>query len=276
MNGRISSYRQLALTNDSFGPPLHLSLTRFFLGGCVMLCLLIGSGAPSGFAEDTSKPHELPRPKFKSSLPLFQEWNFDQSPENDQPIGFQFLTIGGNTTPQWRVLTDSAAPSRPHILSQSAGCASPSCFQVLISESAPLEYFDLSVRLHALSGTTGGGGLFFGKKDGSNFYAITVNPQVNTLTVELVQDGRTTSLSHAPLHPRTDDWYFLRMQRNTIISQELIEIFFDNQLILSLSDPTIREGEIGVVTSGDASFAFDNLRAMELLTSRPLSRPPAY
>lgn len=58
--------------------------------------------------------------------------------------------------------------------------------------------------------------------------------------------------------------------------REMIEVFFDNQLILSLSDQTIRGGQVGLVTTAISAFGFDNLRVVELLASRPLSRPPAY
>ena len=103
-----------------------------------------------------------------------------------------------------------------------------------------------------------------------------VVPETNTLEAFLIQDGQPTKFGQATLSPQPDEWHVLRIQRSTIISQELIEVFFDNQLILSLSDSSLGSGKVGIVTFGQGVFAFDNLRAMELLTSRPLSRPPAY
>ena len=60
------------------------------------------------------------------------------------------------------------------------------------------------------------------------------------------------------------------------MSKEFLEIAFDNQFFLSVDDSTFHTGRIGFMTTGDGIFAFDNLRVVELVTSRPLSRPPAY
>lgn len=221
-------------------------------------------------------PRELPKPELKDSPPLFQEWSFDKTPARSQPIGFTDITVGGVASGLWRVAEDQFAPSRPHILTQEQNCPAPACYHLLYADTQEAEYFDLSVRVRALSGTSGGGGLLFGNKSSGKFYAIMVSPDAQRLEATLIEDGQSRSLGTSPLKPAKRDWHFLRIQRNTIISQELIEFFFDNQLILSLSDASVRKGQFGLVASRDGTFAFDNLRVVELLTSRPLSRPPAY
>ena len=90
-------------------------------------------------------------------------------------------------------------------------------------------------------------------------------------------DGKPVLIKeHEVLPKKRTPWHFLRVQRNTIVSKDFFEISFDNQFFLSVYDSTLRTGRIGIVTTGDGKFAFDNLRVVELVTSEPLSRPPAY
>jgi len=124
--------------------------------------------------------------------------------------------------------------------------------------------------------SSGKAGLVFSAKDNQNFYAVVVTPETNTLQAYLVQDGQAKLLGEEKVLPMEGEWHFLRIHRISYISHFPIECYFDNQLILHLSDSTLGEGKVGLVTMGKGAFAFDNLRAMELLTERPLSRPPAY
>ena len=83
-------------------------------------------------------------------------------------------------------------------------------------------------------------------------------------------DGVPTLIKeHAVIPKKRTPWHFLRIQRNTIVSKEFFEISFDNQFFLSVYDSTFHTGQIGLVTTGGGAFAFDNLRVVELLTSRP-------
>ena len=172
---------------------------------------------------------------------------------------------------------DPSAPSRPHLVEQRLHCPEGWCYQLLIAEGAVVEYVDLSVRIKLNLGTpTGKAGLAYGIQDDKNFYAAVVEPRTNEVVVYVVKDGEPTELAREPLIPRSDDWHFLRIQRNTIISKEFTEISFDNHLMLGVYDQTFKKGKLGLVAMGDGGFSFDNLRAMELMTNRPLSRPSAY
>ena len=71
-------------------------------------------------------------------------------------------------------------------------------------------------------------------------------------------------------------WHALRVRRNTIISKEYIEVFFDGVHVLSIEEKTISPGQIGLLTGGAATVAFDNLNAAPLYSQKPLSPPAAY
>lgn len=232
-------------------------------------------GAPMGFSEEP--PQELPKPFHKTTPPLFQEWNFDQPSLSGLPKGFTQAFGGSSGKGEWSVKEDSTAPSPPYLVEQRLQCGEDWCYQLLIAEDAVVEYVDLSVRLKLNLGTpTGKAGLAYGIQDDKNFFATVVEPRTNEVVAYVVKDGQPTELGRESLILRSADWHSLRIQRNTIISKEYTEISFDNHLALDVYDQSFKKGKLGLVVMGDGGFSFDNLRAMELMTNRPLSRPSAY
>jgi hypothetical protein len=66
------------------------------------------------------------------------------------------------------------------------------------------------------------------------------------------------------------------MNRDTIISKDVIEVFFDGKLMLSVRDQTLGLGEIGLLVRGQSPLYFDSLHAVPLFSQRPVSNPAAY
>ena len=236
------------------------------------LCSILAS---KGYADD--QPQELPKPFHKTTPPLFQEWNFDQSASNGFPEGFTQALGGDQGEGEWIVKDDASAPSRPRLVEQRLRCEEGWCYQLLIAEGVVTEYVDLSVRIKLNFGTPSGkAGLAYGIQDDRNFYAVVVEPKTNEVMAYVIKNGQPTELARESLIPQSSDWHFLRIQRNTIISKEFTEIFFDHHLMIDVYDQSFKKGKLGLVAMGNGGFSFDNLRAMELMTSRPLSRPSAY
>ena len=229
------------------------------------------------FTQTSDEPQELPKPKFQTTPPLFQEWSFNNDQVDTLPSGFSKSTVGNGSEGVWVVEADASAPSRPQALMLKPGCQQESCYHVLLADDINVEYLDLGIRIKMVLGVSSGkAGLVFSAKDNQNFYAVVVTPETNTLQAYLVQDGQAKLLGEEKILPMEGEWHFLRIHRISYISHFPIECYFDNQLILHLSDSTLGEGKVGLITMGKGAFAFDNLRAVELLTERPLSRPPAY
>ena len=257
---------------------------RFHISSCGLLAILrlsffvmLGLWLMTNSSIAAEQPQELPRAELKTTPPLFKEWNFNKSTIDQVPTGFSLGTIEGNGNGEWVVKKDDSAPSQPHLVQQRLTCESGECYQVMLAEDVILEYVDLSVRMKMLLGTPNGkAGLVFGAQDSRNFYAIVAEPKTNEVIAYLVKDGQFKELGREPLKLAPMDWHFLRLQRNTIISKEFTEIHFDHHMLLAVYDQTFRKGKVGLIAIGNGAFAFDNLRAMELLTSRPLSRPAAY
>ena len=240
--------------------------------------LLIGMllGAP-GLTLAGEQPQELPKPDLKETPPVFQEWNFESNTPDAMPEGFHVFSGGGAQAQGWKVHEDPSAPSRSHVVRQSSTCEKPGCYQLLVADKVRVDYVDISVRLKMLLGSPSGyAGLAFSIQDANNFYAAVVHPESNHVVVYAVKDGTPMEIAKAELIPNNIPWHFLRIQRYTIVSKEVIEVFFDHHMLLSFWDGSFGVGQLGLVTMGDTGFAFDNLRAMELLTQRPFSRPSAY
>ncbi len=263
---RLFSGQRIVETQKSYG---YRGLVLVMAMSCVVMT------ASVGYSEQ--QPQELPKPFHKTTPPLFQEWNFDHSALSDLPDGFTKAVGGSSGKGGWTVKEDPSASSRPHLVEQRLQCAEDWCYQLLIAEGAVAEYVDLSVQIKLNLGTpTGKAGLAYGIQDDKNFYAAVVEPRTNEVVVYVVKNGEPTELGRESLIPRSADWHFLRVQRNTIISKEFTEISFDHHLVISVSDQSFKKGQLGLVAIGDGSFSFDNLRAMELQSNRPLSRPSAY
>ena len=252
--------------------------SRGLVLGLAALVFILCPGIPDLFAEDAEPLKELPRAVLRHTPPIFQEWNFEKNLDAVVPPGFSSHTLGHGYPGEWTVITEEDAPSRTHALLQSIPCPDPSCYQLLINETIRMEYVDLTVGILSKLGTpTSAAGLVLGLQDLDNFYAVLIYPASNTVKVYRFFEGNPTLIKEHEVIPRKrTPWHFLRVQRNTIVSKEFFEISFDNQFFLSVYDSTFKTGRIGLVTTGSGKFAFDNLRAVELVTSEPLSRPPAY
>ncbi len=118
-----------------------------------------------------------------------------------------------------------------------------------------VEYVDLSVRIKLNLGTPSGqGGLAYGIQDDKNFYAVVVEPKTNEVVAYVVKDGHPTELARESLIPQPSDWHFLLFLRNTIISKEFTEIFFDHHLMINVYDQSFRKGKLGIVAMGTGVF----------------------
>lgn len=245
------------------------SLVSLVLGVCLV-------GFPLGvWAGD--EPQELPKPSHMTVAPVFQEWQFDKSTVNQIPDGFS-LEVGGRLSKGgWLVNEDALAPSRPKTIAQHLTCGEGLCYQLLSVDGVTVEYVDLSVRMKMrLSPPSGKAGLAYGIQDAKNFYAVVVEPKTNEIVAYVVKDGEPKEIARETLILEPSEWHFLRIQRNTIVSKEFTEIFFDHHLLIDVYDQSFKIGKIGLVAMGDGAFSFDNLRAIELMSNRPLSRPAAY
>jgi hypothetical protein len=208
---------------------------------------------------------------------LFQRWTFDQQTSEDALSGFSQFTVGEESAPVWTIAAEKEAPSPPNILKAESSCQTVSCYQLLVADKLQYEYPDVTVRLRfPEEGGVGQGGIVIGLKDQQHFYAAIVDLAAKKLEVVRVLGGEVKVLGETVITPKPIDWHSLRMNRDTIISKDVIEVFFDGRLLLSVQDQALGLGQVGLVVRGKSPLHFDSLHAVPLFSQRPTSNPAAY
>lgn len=229
-------------------------------------------------AEEMGEAKELPRRVLRHTPSISKEWTFEKYGQASTPPDFFAETLGAGRPAEWTLAKQDGAPSHSHVLRQPTPCSSDDCYQILISEKVRAKYMDLSVGILANLGTpTSGAGLIFNAQDGKNFLAVLVYPATNTAKAFQFIDGKPILLKEQEVFPKKrTTWHFMRIYQTSIVSREVVELSFDNKFLMSLEPKNLESGNVGLITTGDGSFAFDNLRAVEVTTGIPISRPPAY
>jgi hypothetical protein len=208
---------------------------------------------------------------------LFNQWAFDTQKPDEPPSGFSPVDFGEGPAAIWHVAADAEAPTKPNVVRGSSSCQESTCYRLLVADKFEYEYPDITVRLQLPGqGAVGIGGVVLGVKDAKNFYAVSVDLVGQTLEIFRVIDGKESVLGRAPIKPKAVAWHTLRVQRNTIISKDFMETFFDGQLVASVEDQALGLGRIGLLIRGKTTLSFDSLHAVPLYSHRPLSPPAAY
>ena len=206
---------------------------------------------------------------------LFNDWTFDKDEVGSLPKGFAAVASGEQGGGSWKVEAQSAVPSAPNVLLGTSGCGG--CNEILVAQGFQYEYPDLVVRIQQGAGHSAGQvGVVFGMKDPQNYYATVVDLAQKVIQVVRVIDGKESVIGRAAIKAKPVEWHTLRVQRNTIISKDFVETFFDGSLALSVEDQMLGVGQVGMLVRGEASARFDNFNAAPLYSSRPLSAPAAY
>ncbi len=211
---------------------------------------------------------------------FFKTWNFDKDKVGELPTGFSMGSTQKIATEGWRIAMETKAPSAPHVVTQSSPCQEKDCFQVLLEDEDTHALPDIVVYIRELS-TSGQGeaGIILAAKDTHNFYAVTLNPTDKQLSIYRVQNDKTTQLGKGSITLKKGPWHVLRVQmvNSAHVDHPLLELYVDGyETTVMAAEPVKGMGHIGLVTKGDMVAQFDRLGVIEMITSRPLSRPAAY
>jgi hypothetical protein len=206
---------------------------------------------------------------------LFNDWTFDQDLVGELPRGFTVLATGERSAGSWKIEAQPASPSSPNVVLGMSPCAT--CVELLVAQGFQYEYPDLVIRIHqGADAAPGQVGIVFGLQDPRNYYATVVDLSHMVIEVVRMIEGKESVLGRAALKVKPVEWHTLRVQRNTIISKDFVETFFDGSLALSVEDQALGVGQVGLLVRGGTSAHFDNFNAAPLYSSRPLSAPAAY
>ena len=255
------------------------SLSRHLRSYVMVVSLILGfssyGGGEAWAVSKESSAEKAEHLRQQANPQLFNDWTFDKDVVGNVPKGFSVLAAGEASTGTWKIEEFPASPSSPHVVMGKSDCAT--CVELLVAQEFQYEYPDLVIRIRQVAGAAPGEvGIVFGLKDSSNYYATVVDLPHKTIQVVRVVDGKESVLGRAGIKVKPVEWHTLRVQRNTIISKDFVETFFDGSLALSAEDQTLGVGQVGLLVRGGTSAQFDNFNAAPLYSSRPLSAPAAY
>ncbi len=247
--------------------------------GCVGIAafagMLAGGIEMAGAVPKETSTEKAEHLRQQANPQLFNDWTFDKDEVGSVPHGFKAVASGAQPGGVWKVEAQTAVPSAPNVLLGTSGCAG--CNEILVAQGFQYEYPELVVRIQqGASSATGQVGVVFGMKDAQNYYATVVDVSQKVIQVVRVIDGKESVIGRAAIKAKPVEWHTLRVQRNTIISKDFVETFFDGSLALSVEDQALGVGQVGMLVRGEASARFDNFNAAPLYSNRPLSAPAAY
>ncbi|MBA3612285.1 MAG: hypothetical protein H0W49_05075 [Nitrospirales bacterium] len=211
---------------------------------------------------------------------MFRTWDFDQDTVGSVPSGFTGGTNNQKIFDFWQIAVDSTARSAPQVLTQTSPCLEPGCFRVLLADTTPFEQADIVVNFRQVSSTgQGEAGIVLSAKDNLNFYAVTVNPGTGQLSLYRIKNGKTHLLGTGQGKLKKGSWHVLRVQvvNSAHVDHPRLEVYLDGyEAQLPAVEPLQSGGQIGLITTGELAANFDRFHAIEMITSRPLSKPAAY
>ena len=171
----------------------------------------------------------------------------------DLPKGW-VAGVTGKGAPQWAVMKDETAPSKPNVLAQTGKGTFPFC----IDSTASLEDGFVEVKFKAISGKEDqAGGLIWRFQDKDNYYIARANALEDNVTIYHTLKGsrREFKSTHVKVAPRA--WHTLRVD----FKGDHVIVTFDGQKLLDAHDGTIQgAGAVGVWTKADSVTYFDDFQ----------------
>jgi hypothetical protein len=190
--------------------------------------------------------------------------DFDAAKPGQLPPSW-VAAITGEGTPQWTVGPDATAPTRPHVLKQSAWTPKPS-FPVCIRSGSSLKDGFVEVKFKTVSGTNDqAAGLVWRYRDPTNYYIVRANALEDNVVLYKVQNGKRTVLDivgrtggygvkvKVPPH----EWGKLRVD----FAGSRFRVALNGRELFAVEDTAFAEtGAVGVWTKADSVSLFDDFR----------------
>jgi hypothetical protein len=211
---------------------------------------------------------------------MFRTWNFDQDVVGSVPSGFTAGPTRESAFDTWRIEADSTAPVTQQMVTQTVPCSERGCFRILLADTHIFDLPDIVVHFRQVSSAgQGEAGIVLAARDTGNFYAVAVNPGTGQLSLYRIQNGEVTLLGTGQGKLKRGSWHVLRVQvvNSAHVDHPRLEIYLDGY---EVQMPAVEHlpggGQIGLITTEDMVAQFDRLQAIEMITSRPISKPAAY
>lgn len=194
-----------------------------------------------------------------------QTINFDSYKPGPLPPGWKSAMTHAGGAPDWEILADPTAPSKPNVLAQTSTDKTGGRFPLAIFEKANFTNGDLSVDFRAISGTQDqAAGLVWRYRDPDNYYIVRANALENNVVLYKVEGGKRVSLAPRGKPPKTygvkhrvpsQTWCNLHVK----FQGPLFTVYFSHKEIFQVEDSTFSgPGQVGLWTKADSVTRFDN------------------
>jgi 3-keto-disaccharide hydrolase len=184
-------------------------------------------------------------------------YNFDSDPPGQPPANFHQALTGRGSTGKWIIQSDTTAPSKPNVVTQTAADTTDYRFPVLIADEGSFGDADLSVKFKAVSGHVDqAGGLIFRVKDANNYYVVRANGLENNYNLYKVVAGSRREITGSSVTVSSGQWHELRVE----VRGNRITCYFDGAKKIDTNDSSFTaSGKIGLWTKADSVTSFDDL-----------------
>jgi hypothetical protein len=194
-----------------------------------------------------------------TGVALAETVNFDDSEVGKLPANWTG-TKTGKGEPQWAVVADESAPSKPNVLKQSGVATYPVC----IKEDTNLKDGYVEVKFKAVSGKEDqAGGVIWRCQDADNYYVARANATEDNVVLYKTVKGKRTSLDimgrkggYGVKEPvPSGKWHTLRVE----FTGNTFTVIFNGKKLFDVQDDTFAEaGKIGLWTKADSVTLFDD------------------
>jgi hypothetical protein len=114
---------------------------------------------------------------------------------------------------------------------------------------------DATVMVRAIAGKNNqGGGIAFRAKGANDHYVARWNPLENNVRLYALIEGGRIDIVAKDVAVEREGWHALRV----IAEGKAIQVFLDDQPVLTAEDATFADGRIGLWAKGDSDARFDD------------------
>jgi len=198
-----------------------------------------------------------------------QTVKFDSAALGSVPPGWTVAMTHTGGAPQWEVLKDDTAPSKPNVLAQTSTDRTGGRFPLAIYEKANFTDGTLAVKFKPISGSVDrAAGLVWRYRDPDNYYLVRANALENNVVLYKVENGKRISLvpkgtptrTYGVKHPVPSGvWSTLGVS----FQGNLFTVSFNGQKLFEVEDSTFTEaGKVGLWTKADSVTYFDDFQVV--------------
>jgi len=188
--------------------------------------------------------------------------NFDTAPFGKTPPGWTVAMTHQGQAPQWEIVKDLSAATKPYVLAQTSADPARDRFPLAIFSALTVRDGEVSVRIKPVSGReVQAGGIVWRYRDENNYYVARTNALEKNVQVFKVENGTRTPLVAGVRHEMaSNDWSILKVA----IKGNRFQVFVDHRRILQGTDNTFTSaGNVGLWTVADSVTYFEDFRVTQ-------------